>query len=106
MMTKVTQILFLLAFVTGCATSGEILNIKVISMTNKSVAPGKKMNPLGDVNTTYCKGEKLEGFSTANKGLVDRVTQKAQVETSADFLLDAVYTKNGDCVTVVGKAAK
>ncbi|MCX6118681.1 MAG: hypothetical protein NT027_14165 [Proteobacteria bacterium] len=107
-MTFFWFLMFLPIVFIGCTKHRElILDVEVVSMTHANLPKGKKLKPVGNVTTKWCKGDAVaHKTSGTNLGYIDQVTAKAQKMKRADFIMaPRFYLIEGTCMEIKGTAA-
>ena len=98
--------LVLATLATGCAGRYTVLSVPAISMTKTTFEPGYQATPGPHVSAQYCSGDKPIVSQDDNVGLIDEAVMKAQQQSGATYIADAVISRDGDCVIVEGTAMK
>jgi len=98
--------LALAACVAGCAGRYTILTVPAISMTTTTFAAGYHGTPGAHVEAKFCSGDTPVISKDDSVGLIDEAVMKAQQQSGATYIADAVISRQEDCVFVVGTAMK
>jgi hypothetical protein len=104
-MSRLTLLVLAIA-ATGCAGRYTILTVPAISMTKTTFEAGYKPTPGPHVSAQYCSGDKPVVSQDDNVGLIDEAVMKAQQQSGATYIADAVISRQDDCVIVEGTAMK
>ena len=99
-------LLALTACIAGCAGRYTILTVPAISMTTTTFAAGYRGTPVGHVEAKFCSGDTPVVSKDDNVGLIDEAVMKAQQQSGATYIADAVISRQEDCVFVAGTAMK
>ncbi|MGE3681819.1 MAG: hypothetical protein AB7G93_08845 [Bdellovibrionales bacterium] len=81
----------------------KILDTPAISMTHTNLKQGDKLQETGPVTGTFCPdtfGDK------GSIGLLDESVKAAQTQHSVDYILNASFWREGNCISVEGTGAK
>lgn len=87
----------------GCAMKTKVLDTAAISMTKTGLQPGESLQETGPVTGEFC----ADTFSQrGNFGFLDESVKKAQEQFNVDFILNAAFWQQGNCISVEGTGAK
>jgi hypothetical protein len=91
----------------GCALRSPLMKAPLVSETLDSVDPSVKHQELGPVSARYCPGEDpLVSRDKSQIGMLDEVIYRAQKDKNADYIRDADFSMEGNCVVLEGVAMK
>ena len=92
-----------LALLAGCAMRTKILDAPAISMTQMNVPAGEKLQETGPVTGKFCP-DSMNDKGTI--GLLDESVKAAQAQSGVDWILNASFYMEGNCIDVEGTGAK
>lgn len=91
----------------GCTLRSPLMKAPLVSATVDSVDLRAKHVELGPVSTRFCPGDPaIASSDPSHVGLLDEVILKAQREKDADYIRDADFSMEGNCVVLDGIAMK
>lgn len=94
------------ASATGCGGRYTILSVPAISMTQTTFDAGYRATPGPHVEARYCSGDDPVVSKDNAVGLIDEAVAKAQKQSGATYIADAVISREDDCVVVAGTAMR
>lgn len=87
----------------GCAMKTKILDASAISMTHTSLKEGEKLQETGPVTGKFC----ADTFGDKGQiGLLDESVKAAQTQNKIDYIMNASFWNEGQCISVEGTGAK
>jgi hypothetical protein len=92
-----------LLLLSACATRQKVLDVAAVSMTKSYIHPGETLKEVGPVTGKFCSDSWKDKGSV---GLFDESVKAAQNQAGVDYILNASFWHEGNCVTVEGTGAK
>jgi hypothetical protein len=87
----------------GCAMRTKVLDVAAVSMTKSSLNEGETLKETGPVSGQFC----ADTFGDKGSiGLIDESVKMAQSQSGVDFILNAAFWNEGQCMVVEGTGAK
>jgi hypothetical protein len=103
-MKKIISVSFLI-LLGACASRFPLFSSPLVSMTKYSFSEGT-LSEIGPVEARYCHGDRAQTSTAHNIGLIDEAIYKAQQQTGADYISNAMISAEGSCVVIEGMAVR
>lgn len=92
-----------LLLLSACAMKTKVMDVAAVSMTKSYMNPGESLKEMGPVTGKFCADQWNDKGSI---GLFDESVKAAQTQSGVDYILNASFWREGNCVTVEGTGAK
>lgn len=100
---QLASVVLALAILPGCVMKTKILDTAAISMTRTTLGEGEKLKETGPVTGQFC----AKTFDDKGSiGLLDESVKSAQTQYGIDYITNATFWQEGQCITVEGTGAK
>jgi hypothetical protein len=87
----------------GCAMKQKVMDVSIVSMSRANLPVGATLAEKGEVSGKFCADQWHDKGSI---GLFDEAIKRAQKSGHVDFISNASFYREGNCVTVEGTGQK